>query len=75
MTFDDPTGDGRVNLAFDHVHDSVYATEGGRQVVCVDFYVDRACTTDLVVEDAVIHKERGENMLPDARRAELDRKE
>ena len=86
MTFDDPTGDGRVTLAFDHVHDGVHPTEGGRQVVCVDFknadgtvydvdfYVDRAGTTDtLVVEDAVIHKVSGENVLPDARRRELDR--
>lgn len=87
MTFDDPTGDGRLTLAFDHVHDGVHATEGGRQVVCVDFksadgtvydvdfYVDRAGTTDtLVVEDTVIHKVSGKNALSDARRGELNRK-
>jgi len=84
---DDPTGDGRLTLAFDHAHDRVHATEGGRQVVCVDFksadgtvydvdfYVDRAGTTDtLVVEDTVIHKVSGKNALSGARHAELDRK-
>ena len=87
MTFDDPTGDGRLTFALDRVHDGVHATEGGRQVVCVDFksaggtvydvdfYVDRAGATDtLVVEDTVIHKVSGKNVLFDARRAELDRK-
>jgi len=87
MTFEDPSGDGRLKLAFDHVHDGVKATDGGRQVVCVDFksadgtvfdvdfYVDRAAASgDLLVEDAVIHKVDGKNVLPDARRDELDRK-
>ncbi len=87
MVFDDPTEDARLTLAFDHVHDAVKATEGGRHVVCVDFkspdatvydvdfYVDRAEATDtLLVEDAVIHKVSGKNVLSDARRAELDRK-
>ena len=88
MVFDDPAGDARLTLVFDHVHDGVKATEGGRQVVCVDFkspdgtvydvdfYVDRAEATDtLLVEDAVIHKVSGKNVLPDSRRAELDRKD
>jgi hypothetical protein len=88
MTFDEPNGRGRVTLAFDHVHDGVKATEGERQVVCVDFksadgtvydvdfYVDRAeASGELLVEDAVIHKVSGKNLLPDARRAELDRAE
>ena len=88
MSFDNPSGDGQLTLAFDHVHDGVKATEGGRQVVCVDFksangtvydvdfYVDRAEATDtLLVEDAVIHKVSGKNVLSDARRAELDRKD
>jgi hypothetical protein len=88
MTFDDPDGNGRLTLAFDHVHDGVKATEGGRQVVCVDFkstegtvydvdfYVDRAeAAGELLVEDALIHKVSGKNVLPDARRAELERKE
>ncbi len=87
MTFDDPSGDGRLTLAFDHVHDGVKSTEGGRQVVCVDFksadgtvydvdfYVDRTgASGDLVVEDAVIHKVGGKSVLPDSRRSELDRK-
>ncbi len=88
MVFDDPVGDARLTLVFDHVHDGVKATEGGRQVVCVDFesadgtvydvdfYVDRAEATDtLLVEDAVIHKVSAKNVLSDARRAELDRKD
>ena len=87
MTFDAPDGDGQLTLAFDYVHDGVHATDGGRQVVCVDFksasgdlydvdfYVDDAEGSDaLVVEDAVIHKLNGESVLPAARRAELDRK-
>ena len=65
MTFDDPTGEGRLTLAFDHVHDGVHATEGGRQVVCVDFksadgtvydvdfYVDRAGSTDTLVDSSI----------------------
>jgi len=87
MAFDDPSGEGRLALAFDHVHEGVKATEGGRQVVCVDFesadgtvydvdfYVDRAeGSGELVVEDTVVHKVGEENVLPDARRAELDRR-
>ena len=86
MSFDDPEGDGRLTLVFDHVHDGVKETSGGRQVVCVDFksaegtvydvdfYVDRGdASGELLVEDAVVHKVGGENVLPDARRAELDR--
>lgn len=88
MIFDDPAGDGRLTLAFDHVHDGVKETSGGRQVVCVDFksadgtlydvdfYVDRAeASGELQVEDALIHKVNGKNVLPDARRAELDQAE
>jgi thiol:disulfide interchange protein DsbD len=85
MNFDDPSGDARLTLVFDNVHEGVKTTEGGRQVVCVDFksadgtvydvgfYVDRAeASGELLVEDAVIHKASGKNVLPDARRAELD---
>ncbi len=87
-TFDDPSGDGQLTLAFDYVHDGVKATEGGRQVVCVDFksadgtvydvdfYVDRSEGSDaLLVKDTVIHKVSGKNVLSDARRAELDRQD
>jgi len=86
MSFDDPSGDGRLTLAFDHVHEGVKQTSGGRQVVCVDyrstdgtlydvdFYVDREeASGELVVEDAVLHKVSGKNVLPDTRRDELDR--
>ena len=86
MSFDDPRGEGRLELAFDHVHEGVHETEGGRQVVCVDFegeagtvydidfYVDErgGATAGLVVEDAVVHKVDGKNTLPDSRREELD---
>lgn len=87
MTFDDPQGEGQLTLVYDHVHESVKDTPGGRQVVCVDFrsadgtvydvdfYVDRAPgTEDLVVEDAVVHKMGDRNVLSEARRAELDQK-
>ena len=88
MTFDDPNGGGPLVLAFDRVHEGVEATEGGRHVVCVDlksadgtvydvdFYVDRAeASGELLLEDALIHKVSGRNVLSDARRGELDRKE
>jgi len=87
MTFDDPQGEGQLTLVYDHVHESVKDTPGGRQVVCidfesadgtvydVDFYVDRAAgTEDLVVEDTVVHKVGKRNVLSEARRAELDQK-
>jgi len=87
MTFDDPQGEGQLTLVYDHVHEGVKDTPGGRQVVCVDFesadgtvydvdfYVDRAADTEeLVVEDAVVHKVGERNVLPEARRAELDQK-
>lgn len=87
MSFDDPSGDGQLTLAFDHVHGGVKATEGGRQVVCVDFnsadgtlydvdfYVDRSEGSNaLLVGDTVIHKVSGKNVLSDSRRAELDGK-
>jgi hypothetical protein len=86
MAFDDPRGEGRLVMAFDHVHEGVHGTEGGRQVVCVDFkdeagtlydvdfYLDDTggVTAGLVVEDAVLHKVDGENVLPADRRKELD---
>jgi hypothetical protein len=87
MEFEDPTRRGeKVALAFDHVHSGVATTEGGRQVVCVDFrsedgttydvdfYVDRAETTEqLLVEDIVVHKVGDEDVPSASRRAELDR--
>jgi hypothetical protein len=88
MTFDDPNGGDPLVLAFDRVHEGVEATEGGRHVVCVDFksaddtvydvdfYVDRAeASGELLLEDAVIHKVGGSNVLSEARRAELDREQ
>lgn len=86
MSFDDPRGEGRLELAFDHVHEGVHETGGGRHVVCVDFkdeagtlydidfYVDErgGATAGLVVEDAVVHKVDGKNTLSESRREELD---
>lgn len=86
MTFEDPRGEGRLELAFDHVHEGVHGTEGGRQFVCVDFkdeagtlydvdfYLDErgGITAGLVVEDTVVHKVDGENVLSPGRREELD---
>jgi len=86
MRFGDPRGEGRLELVFDHVHEGVHETEGGRQVVCVDFkdeagklydvdfYVDErgGATAGLVVEDTLLHKIEGENVVPAERREELD---
>lgn len=85
MRFEDPTRDEPVAMRFDHVHEAVHPTEGGRQVVCVDFqgpdgtvydvdfYVDREGTTeDLLVEDAVLHKVGKKDVLTEARRQQLD---
>lgn len=86
MSFDDPRGEGRLELVFDHVHEGVHETEGGRQVVCVDFedeagtlydvdfYLDDrgGATAGLVVEETVLHKVDGENVLSADRRKELD---
>ncbi len=86
MTFEDPNRGSPVTLAFDHVHKGAHETAGGRHVVCVDFqasdgtvydvdfYLDRAASTDaFVVEDTVVHKVAGENVLSPARQDELDR--
>lgn len=83
MGFEDPTADEVVELTFQKVHDEVRPTEGGRQVVCadftgpggtpydVDFYVD-ARRGEVVIEESVIHRIDGEDVLDASRRAELD---
>ncbi len=83
----DPTGEGMVELMFDQLHEGVKATEGGRQVACVDFrssdgqlydvdfYVGGAAGSRAPsVEDVVVHKVEGKDVLPADLRAELDRK-
>lgn len=71
------------SLRFDHVHESVHETAGGRRVVCVDFtspdgtvhdldyYVDRDAGS-WRVEDVVLHKVGEEEVLSGAERARLD---
>ncbi|MDX1623861.1 MAG: hypothetical protein R3199_07750 [Gemmatimonadota bacterium] len=76
------TGD-RVELAFDSVHEEVVATPGGRYRACVDFvgpddqvwdidfYVDET-DGEYAVEDELIHKIGGENVIPEGARRRLD---
>ncbi len=87
LRLEDPTRGETIELTFDHVHEGVKATQGGRQVVCVDFrsadgklydvdfYVDRTDGAgDLVVEDAVVHEVDGKDVLSSERRDELQGK-
>lgn len=72
-----------VALAFDHVHETVRSTPGGRYAACVDFhgpdgevwdldyYVDDE-TGEFEIEDVVIHKVGDETVLPDGARRNLD---
>lgn len=72
-----------VALAFDHVHEDIRATAGGRFAACVDFegpdgeiwdldyYVDDE-SGGLEVEDVVIHKIGDETVLPEGARRNLD---
>jgi hypothetical protein len=86
ITLPDPTRGAPVDLVFDHVHDGVETTEGGRQVVCVDFrasdgtlydvdyYVARPpAGGDILVQDTVVHKVAGKAALSDEERARLNR--
>ena len=86
LRVDDPTRAQAVTLAFDHVHERVKDTSGGRHLACVDFraadgtvydvdYYVRAGADggDPVVEDVVLHKVEGENVLAPERQRELDR--
>jgi hypothetical protein len=70
-------------VRFDHVHETVDPTPGGRYVACVDYmgpdgtvydvdyYLgDREGTFQL--EDVVLHKVDDENVIPEAERARLD---
>ncbi|MBW3661362.1 MAG: hypothetical protein KY397_07000 [Gemmatimonadetes bacterium] len=72
-----------VALAFDHVHEEVRNTPGGRYVACVDFtapggevwdldyYVDEA-GEGYQVEDVVIHLVGEEEVLPEGARRRLE---
>lgn len=83
LTLTDPRVGAPVSMTFDHVHESVNETPGGRYVACVDFrdvdgtvydvdyYVGREDGA-LRVEDLVLHKAAGESVLAADRRARLD---
>lgn len=70
-------------MRFDHVHEAVDPTPGGRYVACVDYvgpdgtvydvdyYLDDPDGT-LRVEDVVLHKVADENVISDSERARLD---
>lgn len=78
-----PESGERVDLAFDSVHEDVVATPGGRYRACVDFvgpddqvwdidfYVDET-DGEYAVEDELIHKIGGENVIPEGARRRLD---
>lgn len=82
----DPRTHSPIELTFDHVHEGVEATPGGRQVACVDFhaadgtvydvdyYVKRA-NGSYRVADVVMHKAGAEDVLPSSDRARLDAKQ
>jgi len=84
MAFEDPASDEVVVLALDRIHDEVRVSEGGRQVVCVDFRAEDGTAYDvdyyvggdprLEVQDVVIHRAGGETVLSDAQRARLEEK-
>jgi hypothetical protein len=83
LTLTDPRSGAALELAFDHVHEGVEETAGGRYVACVDFrgtdgtlydvdyYVDRE-GEGYRVEDVVLHKADGENVISDEERARLE---
>lgn len=86
LRVEDPAGQGGVvELVFDHVHDGVKDTGGGRQLACVDFhardgtlydvdyYVRGSADGEPVVDEVVVHEVDGENILSEERQQELDR--
>ncbi len=87
LEVEDPTrGGAAVTLSFDHVHERVKDTTGGRQLACVDFQAADGRVYDVdyyvragedggepVVEDVVLHNVEGESVLAPERQQELDR--
>lgn len=83
LSLENPAAGDHVDLSFDHVHEGVKRTGGGRYFACVDFqgpdgtlydvdyYVDSA---DYSVEDVVMHKKAGQSVLSEDERARLDSK-
>jgi hypothetical protein len=83
ITVTDPTTGQPVTLVFDHVHESVDATAGGRHVACVDFRVADGRVFDVdyyvgtedgrvQVQDYVVHVVGGQKVIADSTRARLD---
>lgn len=73
----------RVELVFDHVHEEVAATPGGRYVACVDFLDPDGTVWDVdyyvgeqdggyAVEDVLIHTIDDENVIPEGTRRRLE---
>ncbi len=83
LTVTDPASGQPITLAFDHVHESVAATPGGRHVACVDFRGADGRMFDVdyyvgqrdgkpEVQDYVLHKVGGRQVIADSTRARLD---
>jgi hypothetical protein len=82
ITITDPTTGSAVRVAFDHVHDKVETTAGGRYFACadfrsaagpvydVDYYVARR-SGKFTVEDIVLHELGGKTVIADSTRARL----
>lgn len=79
----DPASGEVLTATFDHVHEAVEPTPGGRYVACADFtgpdgtvydidYYVRAVDGEFLIEDWVLHKAAGETVLPDEERRRLD---
>lgn len=80
VTVTDPRTNSPIQLEFDHVHEGVEATSGGRHVACVDFRAAAGTIYDVDsyvkqengsyrVGDIVMHKAGDEEVLPSDERA------
>lgn len=86
LTVTDPTTGTPVTLTFDHVHADVEQTPGGRYFACVDFRTPAGLTYDidyymghhganLQIQDVVVHKVGGQQVIACTTRARLDAKQ
>lgn len=85
LTVTDPASGQPITLTFDHVHEGVAATLGGRHVACVDFRGAEGATYDVDyyvgrasgafrVEDVVLHKAGDRGVIADSTRTRLESK-
>lgn len=83
LTLENPRSGESERLTFDHLHESVEVSEGGRYVVCADFLADDGTVWDLDyyvnrngddyhVQDTVVHMIGEEEVISDAERERLD---